>query len=310
MNAGRLLRILDYFFVTRPLLLLPAWSFYPLGAAEAAGPGGHSPWQVPSPSAFLSLSSLLVCGYLVNQIFDRESDRRNRKVFFLSEGIVGVRSAVALALAFFLLGSLFFHRSPAPLRPYLAVAAALALVYSLPPFRLCSRPLLDMAANAVGYGGIAFLLGYRSRLQGGEPWLLSLPYVLLVASVFLLTTLLDYEGDRDTGKHSTAVALGTAPTLLLARLLAVGALVAALARENYFAAAVVAVALPFPFYARQREARRLSLAVQASTMVVILAAGSRWPWYLLLAGALVALARSYYHRRFRLVYPGVAGPKR
>lgn len=306
MDASKLLRLCDYIFVLRPLLLTPAWSFYLLGAGEVAR-GSSRPLLIPpSPATIISLTFILTCGYLINQIFDRESDRVNKKVFFLAEGIFSTWGVLAMAVISFLAASYFFHRSPSMVRTPLLLALVLALTYSLPPIRLCSRPFFDTAANAVGFGGLAFVLGYAAGAgRYGRSPLLAAPYVLLVASTFLLTAVLDYEGDRQVGKTSSAVRLGKKSALRVAALLGVGAFISSLACSHMFAAALTLLALPAPFYARQGDRKRVSLAVQATTMLVILAASSQWPLYLAAIIPLVVLSRYYYRRRFGLIYPGV-----
>ncbi|UCG52368.1 MAG: UbiA family prenyltransferase [Candidatus Latescibacterota bacterium] len=303
-------------FVLRPVILIPAWSFYLIGASEGVGRSSvfraslpsafGSNADFPSLTAFTCLTAILVTAYLLNQIFDRESDERNNKCLFLSRGIFRARTLVLMALAFFLAASHAFHRTDDALRAPLIVALLMALVYSLPPIRLCARPFFDMFANAVGYGGVAFVLGYTAL---GSPtdhgvWL-AVPYVLLVAATFLHTTILDVEGDKATGKFSTTVLIGVDRSVVLAAVLHACAVVVAIITGRLMAIVVTGVSFPATVYSLFRRDQTVnSFVIQVNTLVVTLAAAAAWPVYLLLVVPLILLSRYYHRRRFGFTYPG------
>lgn len=291
----------------RPVILIPAWSFFLLGAARSGGAGVFAS-GVPSPAALLSLTAILITAYLLNQIFDRESDEKNNKCLFLARGIVGVRAVVVLAVAAFMLASLAYHRTDPIQRLPLVAAVALAFAYSLPPLRLCARPFLDLAANAVGYGGIAFILGFGAFDDSRAGALAaSLPYVLLVASTFLHTTILDVEGDRAALKKSTTVLIGVPASRIAAAALHAAAFALSLWTADAAAAVVTGVSLPVALYPlRRTRAAASSFVIQANTLVVTLAATLYWPAYLAVVVPLIALSRFYHRRRFGITYPGPA----
>jgi 4-hydroxybenzoate polyprenyltransferase len=255
----------------------------------------------------------MVTAYLINQVFDRDTDRRNNKGHFLTRGIFGVRTVVAMALASFALASLAYQDTAPAQRPPLVAGLILSLVYSLPPIRLCARPFLDLAANAVGYGGIAFLCGYlsfgASTASGIER---SLPWALLVGATFLHTAILDVDGDRATGKATTAVLIGARPAALLALVLASGGLVAAWwGPGDRLTVTLLACSLGlFVFGAASHlrdspgRNRASSYIVQGATLVVTVAAVVVEPRYLALVLPIVVASRYYYRERFGLSYPG------
>ncbi|NIO00924.1 MAG: hypothetical protein GTO42_02085 [Candidatus Latescibacteria bacterium] len=307
MQDGTFLRICDYIFVLRPLILIPAWSLYLIGAGEAIRRSSQSAALFPSPRVFICLTAILITAYLLNQIFDRESDERNRKCFYLSQGIFGVRTLLVLSLGFYLVASFTFRRLDEPHRIPLIAALILSLTYSLPPFRLCARPFLDLLANAVGFGGIAFILGYglffNDLMESAQ---LSLPYVLLVAATFLHTTVLDVEGDRETGKISTSVRIGIGPSKLVALVLHGFAVAAAISWSTTLAIVITATTLPFTAYALKSTDRRMSsVQAQAATLIVTLGAVLLWPVYIAILLPLVILSRYYHQRRFGIIYPGL-----
>jgi 4-hydroxybenzoate polyprenyltransferase len=309
MRSSVLLRFFDYVFVLRPLILIPAWSFYLIGAAAANGSVSAGATGLPGPMAFLSLTAILITAYLLNQVFDRESDEKNDKCFYLARGIFHERTLVLLAAVFFVAASITFRRAGVSQRLPLVLALLLSLVYSLPPIRLCARPFFDLIANAAGYGGIAFVLGYiaEARTTGfGTAAIAAVPYVLLVASTFIHTTMLDVEGDRAAGKISTAVFLGERVSSFVAGAFHLAAVVAAVVTGDVLAVVVTLVALPASVLAFFRRTRNASaFLVQTSTLVVTVAAAIMYPVYLALVAPLLLLSRFYYKKRFGITYPGL-----
>ncbi len=301
-----LLRICDYIFVLRPLILIPAWSFYLIGAGDAMEQFPYPHALFPSPRTFICLTAILVTAYLLNQLFDRESDARNRKCPFLAEGIFGAKTLLILALGFYFIASLFFRKLGDAQRIPLLSALILSLIYSLPPIRLCARPFLDLGANAVGFGGIAYILGYGLFANDfGAAVRQSLPFVLLVGATFLHTTILDTEGDRATGKISTSVYIGERASRIGALLLHGLAVLAAVFFGTVTAVLLTAVTFPLSLYAlRSGEKNKSSIHVQASTLIIALGAVVLWPVYLLILIPLVILSRYYHYRRFGIIYPG------
>ncbi|MFQ5512054.1 MAG: UbiA family prenyltransferase [Candidatus Krumholzibacteriia bacterium] len=301
-----MLRLFDFVFVLRPLILIPAWSFYLIGAAQAEVPRSGTAAGLPSPSVFVALTTILTTAYLLNQVFDRESDEKNGKCFYLSRGIFHARTLVIMALLSFLVASTAFRHVEGIHRGLLLGALVLSLFYSLPPLRLCARPFADMLANAAGYGGLAFALGYGASRPALAVVTAASPWALLVAATFLHTAILDVPGDRDSGKISTAVFLGAGTASWLAAFLHAAAVVTAILTRNTAALWVTGALLPAAAYAVvRRDGRASSIVVQASTGVVAVAAAVFWPAYLLLIVPVVVLSRFYYKRRFGIIYPGL-----
>ena len=287
------------------MILIPAWSFYLIGASSARA-NGSPRGAIPSPVTALCLTAILVTAYLLNQVFDRESDERNNKCLFLSRGIFTARTLVLMAVLSFLAASFAYHKVSHAERLPLVISLALAFAYSLPPVRLCARPVFDLLANAIGYGGIAFVLGFGvfDPSRAAAAWA-SMPYVLLVGATFLHTTILDFTGDSETGKTSTTVLIGTRASAFAAAALHASAFVIAAATRNPVAAVVTGVSLPIAVYPLVRKSVGVSaFLIQANTLIVTLAGAVFWPAYLAVVVPLVALSRFYHRRRFGIIYPG------
>jgi 4-hydroxybenzoate polyprenyltransferase len=304
------------------LILVPAWSFYALGVHLAPAPARVELFSVVTQPGFWCLSAILASAYVLNQIFDEESDRLNDKGQFLTHGIFRARTLVLIALACFVAASFLFQRVAGAQHGLLVGALLLSFTYSLPPLRWCARPGFDLVANAVGYGGIAFALGSAAVSTRVTPAFVdALPWVLLVGATFLHTTILDVDGDAAAGKRTTTVALGVPRSARLATFLAAGA--AALEtwlcwrRGGSVGSAVVTVLALAIFVAAnarvlraEKEARRdaraasSAKAVQGVTALVALWAVLRDPVLLFLLLPLAMAARVYYRARFGLRYPG------
>jgi 4-hydroxybenzoate polyprenyltransferase len=308
------------------LILVPAWAFYSLGAHTHRIPRAVEHTAVIQ-SAFWCLSGVLACAYVLNQIFDLESDRLNGKGLFLTRRVFRPRTMLLIALAAFAGASLLFQNTHHVQHIPLTVALLLALVYSLPPLRLCSRPWWDLAANAIGYGGLAYIIGHGALSNDLMPAIMgAVPWVLLVAGTFLHTTILDAEGDAAAGKHTTTVVFGERRSALLSLGFGAAAFVLSVAPKlratrgaNWLPAVVTGGALLAFAYAyhrlsRAREmsvaeryavrARTSSYAVQVPTALVAAAAAWKDPWFLILLLPLVAFTYVYNQARFKVTYPG------
>lgn len=320
----------DILFVTRPLILVPAWAFYTLGAHTHRVPRAFEHTAVIQ-SAFWCLTGVLACAYVLNQIFDLESDRLNGKGLFLTRRVFRPRTMLIVALVCFSGASLLYPNTHAVQRAPLTAALLLALVYSLPPLRLCARPWWDLAANAFGYGGLAYVIGHGALSNDMTPAIVgAVPWVLLVAATFLHTTILDVEGDAAAGKHTTTVVIGERRSALLSVGFGLAAFVLSVLPKlrgtgsaqwlPVFATGGALVAFVYAYIRLSRarrktvaerfavRARTSSHAVQIPTALVAGAAAWKDPMFLILLLPLVAFTHVYNHARFGVSYPGWPSP--
>ncbi len=309
---------LDYVFLLRPTLLFPVWAFLLVGfhRERFGGLGDLKPildFPPPLLLGFLAYSLLMGATYVVNQIYDRETDRRNRKLFLLADGILPVTGAwiYTVGLIVVSLGLLFLFRSKPQFSQILALWLAsgfLGFAYSVPPLRLKGRPFWDLAANGVGYGVLNVLFGAALAHPVAPSFLgLTLPYLLAVGAVFLLTTLADLPGDRATGARTTGVVLGARPTAFLALVLLSSALLAAyrLRCPLVFWTALLVWPLFLIAVVRAHDRSWVPFVFRSAGALFGLLVAVKFPVFLLL-GALTLLAmKLYYRQRFGINYPSL-----
>ncbi len=313
-RAHRFSRPLDFIFLARPTSLVPLWIFQMAGAWEATRALGRPlPAFGASPPVLLGLLSmtlLLAGGYVLNQIFDLESDRANRKLFLLADGFISLRAAWAELSALWGLAAACSLWLPGQFRLALVASLVLNVTYSTPPARIKARPFVDLLWNGLGFGATAFAAGWSCVAPLGPAWLLpGLSYTLAIGGVIASTTILDMDGDAEQGYRTTGVVLGARRTSLLA----VGLLVAASAvgwlASNVLGLFAPLLSLPLMVRAHMTGRRPDRIAAnQVSVAVFALMAGVRTPLLLLLLAAAYFGSRAYYSRRFNIAYPGRGTP--
>lgn len=211
--------LLDHLFALRPLLWIPAVALFEAGRTLGA-PAGRG-WQADSWGAgaiagLVSLLFVLGAVHVANALRDFESDRHNRKGWIVVRGIVGGRSLMWLGVSCLVAAGVASLAVSAPGRATLLASLLLGAAYVWPGIELKRRSGWDLAANSLGYGGLAFLLGTQSG-NHGSPWsggsalsfaIQAAPYVLGVAAITLCTMLADRDGDAASGQRTSAVVLG------------------------------------------------------------------------------------------------------
>lgn len=298
----------DRFFLMRPSLFVPVWTFLLLGNHHSLP---KIPTLIPSGSVVLALVSYTMLSggiYILNQLYDRKSDRLNRKLFLIPEGHVGIWSAIlqttVLLAAGIVLSVFFFSRT---YLFFVAASVALGIVYSVPPLKLKAKAVFDALANGLGYGFLNLGVGW---LAAGclSPRMLeiSLPYVLAVAAVYTSTTILDISGDKKAGDRTTGVWLGPTRASYLSMILMVSSLLVSIVVKNYVCLVASSIALPFFILSAVRvSVRSTLLSVRLGTPVLVVITCILYPLLgcLLAAGFLVT--RWYYRNRFGIVYPSI-----
>jgi 4-hydroxybenzoate polyprenyltransferase len=175
----------------------------------------------------------------------------------------------------------------------------------VPPIRLKGRPILDLLANAVGYGGIAFLVGWAAvaPIDHTAVWR-TLPYVFCVGAAFINTTLPDLKGDLASGDRTTGVLLGVRRSCALSLIFIVCALLSAWIVGDAIAFITSIICVPFFVYMNFRPERGvIILATRVGILTLSLIACIVIPSYLILFVGTLIFVRWYYATRFGIKYP-------
>lgn len=317
MGEQRKADLWDYVMLLRPTLMMPVWMFLFYGHYAASFKGFWG-FALPNSSAFwVSLLSLtLVSGttYIVNQIFDIETDRINRKLFLLPDGIISVRAAWIYTAVLSVAGlGIATCLGKTPFWLMFAIWI-MGFMYSVPPFRFKGRPIIDMVWNSLGYGFLTFLLGYWSAAGGitGDALRRSIVYMLAVAGVYAETTIADIEGDRASGAITIGVLLGKRATAVIgAVLVGLSALTAILLRDwmGFVPAVITLVFFLRVFGAGDEDdfVARAKFAFRLSGGIYALNIGIHYPIYILMGAVIYAGMKVYYKTRFGLNYPSLSG---
>ncbi len=312
------LKPLDYFFLMRPVLFFPGWATLLAGYAAAARSrpfvdalrqglmfqdGGRL------AAALFSFAAAMGGCFVLNQMRDISSDRRNNKLFLLGEGYVSPRAALieaSLLTASALITAALINAA------FFGLVAAFILLtgwlYNLPPFPLKDRPLGGLAANVI-MGWLAFALG-RSLCEPMDLRLLavSLPYVLFNTALYFLTTLPDYEGDRAAGKITFPVRYGLQRTIIVSLAFFVASAAVSFFQRNQTMLLIGAAAAPFMTrLALRRTVPAAVVAVKAGIAAFALTMCLLFPFFLPLLATLFFFTRFYYRRRFNFDYPNFRG---
>jgi 4-hydroxybenzoate polyprenyltransferase len=303
-DASIFIRIADHFFVLRPMLHLPVWTILLLGYSANLIPIHYSTTLL---LVLVSGTGLFGAVFLINQIYDIESDRINDKIHFLPKGIISIKTAWVMTIALNLV-SLAIAFTLSMVTGFVALLIVmLGIAYSVPPIVLKNRSWLAILANALGHGTLVYLLGYV--VAGGDlslGALRSLPYFFAVGAVYIGTTLPDIDGDKSTGKITLGVKLGLKKAILLLFALYLAALVVSLFVGDIIFWIAAGIVAPFYFWALTNRTTRTSLmAIKASILSLSLAAAYLFPLYLIFLILLIIATRYYYKYRFQLDYPSL-----
>lgn len=294
----------DAIALTRPTLMIPLWTMHLLGAVHATGRF----FSMPEPRWLLFSAAhtcLMGAVYILNQITDIRTDAVNEKLFLLADGYVSVRFAVGEMILLGGIGFLGILLGDAEMIGLFVASGVLGTAYSVPPFRLKGRAGWDLIANALGYGVVAFGVGWKAVAPfSRETWTLSIPYAFSVAATFAFTTIPDIPGDDAAGDKTLGVLLGTRKTENVGMsCLLLGCLGAVLVRNYLVFTALIPSTMAYLWALRRGEVRILLRVTQGVILWLALVATVGVPLYALWLAFVVGGTRWYYRRRFGVRYP-------
>ncbi len=288
----------------------PVWTILLLGHHRSAALSGES----NLPGLILLLVTFLVGAvYLLNQIYDVESDRINKKLLFLAEGYISKRKAIFQTILLNLISITPAYFISLELGLLFTLGFLFGFFYSAPPFSFKGKPLRGFLCNVLAHGNLAFLMGWSmnrpdgwasAQILSGKSILFSLPYMFAVGAVYLNTTIPDMEGDKRSGKITLAVKWGKEKVVVFSCILVLVAIVMSFLIKDipFFIASV----LVFPFFlfgALTKKNNAVVLSTKLSILFLSIAAGFFYPWYFLILILGFTLTRFYYKARFNLDFP-------
>lgn len=314
-----MIRILDYLYLTRPVLFFPGWATLLAGYLVAAGDAGRilplppeiRPlfWHGGIVTAMLSFAGAMGGCFILNQLQDVDSDRKNRKLFLLGDGLVPLRHGYiesALLLGASLLGAASLGRQ------YVFFTAVFILVtgylYNYPPFRFKDYPLRGLIANML-MGWLAFILGGLLLTEfTGALLLQSLPYLAYNTALYFLTTIPDREGDAAAEKVTFPVRYGFSPTLWISSGCYLLAALTGFYLGDQFLLIILAAVAPFWCYALIRHTpAAVIIALKMGIFFFSIGVCIKFPLFGILIIATYFVTRVYYKIRFNFDYPNFKG---
>ena len=290
----------------RPSLFLPLWIFFLLGVYHAGG-------EISLKTGIVFVLYTLLMGgvYILNQIIDRESDKKNDKLFLLSEGYVSLKNAYIEMGALFVLsvfGSFFIDFE---IFIVFLFSLSMGITYSVPPIETKGKPFLDIIWNGAGYGILAFFVGWLSLAELSRPMFIeSIPYFFAVAAVFVNTTIPDIEGDREEGKVTTGVFLGKKNTILLGVFFDLVAIIISYLLKNYICLIGSGLAFPiFMFAYIKRTKKTILFSFRVIPAILMIIVFCLMPIAILLFLLVLGIQKVYYKKKFNMDYPAIFSGK-
>lgn len=303
------MKILDYIFAARPILLLPVWSIYLVALHYHHQMAGKS-FSISDAGILASLTLLSAAAYYINQIYDRESDHLNNKIGFIQNGILKEKELSRIYISTAVVGLLFLPLYPGFMILLLVQVFLLGFFYSAPPLRLKDRSLGALFVNAYGIGFIVPFLVMPEISQhnaGLLGWDNPFYFMYVVAGSYILTTIPDIEGDRKTGKKTLGVILPYRINIMLALLFFGAAVYTAFYSRHMalFYLASISFVLTFTLVFLKIK-KYLLFVIKLPILLLTLYAGYCYPIYFIFVVALLVATRIYYKKRFNLNYPSLS----
>ena len=199
--------------VTRPFTLIaPAIGI--VSAALIAFGATRRPFDTHYFWLLLAGALLAVClnaaSNILNQIFDLSIDIINKPERPLPAGTLSIRDAWGEALLFYLLAHLLAGLIGGWTLLIVSLAAALTVIYSVPPFRTKRWWLPANLTIAAARGTLLTVAGWSmvAPVDVWEPWFLGLIIGVFIFGAATTKDYADIEGDRANGCRTLPILVG------------------------------------------------------------------------------------------------------
>ncbi|MBU1652164.1 UbiA family prenyltransferase [bacterium] len=287
----------DAFFILRPTLFFPSWTFFLAGYTRGSG----------DAALFLMawIAAALGASFLLNQLSDRREDQINRKLLSHWSDLLSYRFLaieLIVLITFVIAGGVVAGAELSFLLALFFIVAG--FLYNFPPFRLKARPILGIVSCSVGIW-IGYLMGARAAgLPYSTAAMSGLAYAIAGGAVSLLTHIPDLKGDQLTGASTFPVVFGKNKTGLWALILVAASVLFSLMVREYALCAAALVALPF-FYRfwSSTTVAAAELAIKVAVFSLAVFIGFTWPPFLAMIAVYYLFARWYHRARLCIEYP-------
>jgi 4-hydroxybenzoate polyprenyltransferase len=305
---------LDYFFVLRPMLFFPGWSTMMAGYFIQSKSIWIPAFQfhinyIHLLSVLVGFAMIMGSSFVLNQLKDVESDRKNKKLFIISNGILSTKavwietiilSSLSILIAFLIkleVGILF-----------ILFFIVTGLLYNFAPAKMKDRPWGSLLANGL-MGWLAFSIGWVSNQEiSFELVIDSLPYLCFNTALYLFTTIPDREGDKISGKKTIAVIFRIKNIIYPAIILfLIGILFSIWSTDRQ---ALIFYILSLPLFINTLVSKKTENTIRATKYGILFFALSiclRWPAYFLMMVTGFFGTKWYFKNRFNFDYPNFAG---
>mgnify|MGYP001587792254 CR=1 FL=1 len=189
--------------------------------------------------AFLSFFSIGAFGFIINDYFDREYDKKKAKNRNpISKKYIRKESAIVLASIFGITGlAVSYFLIPQVFILFL-LPFMLLILYSAQPFRFKEKPFLDITIDSLPMP-ILFLIGYTLFGNVSFPaFLIALELFLLGLTRGIIQEIRDYNADKKSGFYTTVIRVGVKNSLNLLRIIFI----------SFIAMCFFTIILFFPIY--------------------------------------------------------------
>jgi len=311
MRAAKFL--LDLIFITRPIILVPVWGFALFGYRISTQTNDFFQMISFQTIAQIFLFSLSVAAvYVLNQVADRKVDEANEGFPLLLKAGVSNKTAWiwTIILALLSITIPFFCGFP-KISVLSAFSLGIGVLYCFKPFSFSGRPILDFLSNALGYGTVAFAVGWilgGATVASHFDFLQAmLPYFFMMAGGSISSTLPDYDGDKANGKITTAVFFGKRTAHFIAMGCIILSVALAFNAGDFVALSASSVALVFYVlhaFAPQNQ-KLMEMCYKVGGGISMLIIGAFFPILLIVGGLVFVATVAYFRVFYNVAYPSL-----
>ena len=301
-KKSKVVRFFDYFFVLRPTLMFPFWTMTLAGSgiSRFQNPRSNVEWILLS----VALSLLFGLIYLLNQLKDRNTDKLNKKLILVSEGMLTDKELwVESIMLFAISAALLIIGGFKDL--WLVISGIFMIwgvLYNFTPFALNWRPWGSVFAYV--FGGWLFLrLG--AQIMGSEAHLIrELPYMIAFSASCIVTDIIDRKGDAAVSKKTFVVLFGEKTAAMVGSIGFIVVSILGFLNTDWVIAVPALLTAPVMLTAAIKDDIKLTSQVNKFAIFGLsIAVGVNFPVYLVIIALYYPFARWYHRQRFDMEYP-------